>query len=336
MKVLSFLILALFFWCFPQTDNLKPFHLSGYTQGTTYHITYYAKDSLVNQGEIEFMLAGIDSSLSVYKSYSLISRFNVSNRAVKADQHLKAVVNKSKEVFEKTGGIFDITIQPLVEAWGFGAKAGNDIPDSAAVGRLMNCVGMEKLHLSKDSLVKDSRCLQIDVNGIAQGYSVDILASYLEQRGIRNYLVEIGGEIRIKGRRQPDGGLMSVGVEGPADDFNPEPLQKILFVGDGAITTSGNYRKYYQKGNRKISHLIDARTGYPIQNELISVTLWAKDAITADGYDNALMGMGLENALAFTSRQKNLEAYLIYHKPDGSVADTASAGFYKLMKKDRY
>lgn len=336
MKVLFCLILALIFWYLPKSGDLKPFHLSGYTQGTTYHITYYAKDSLVHRQEIEYMLAGIDSSLSAYKSYSLISQFNRSERTGKADRHLKAVVNKSKEVFEKTGGIFDITIRPLVEAWGFGTKPGSDTPDSAAIKSLMTCVGMKKLRLSRDSLFKTSSCLQIDVNGIAQGYSVDLLASFLERRGIKNYLVEIGGEIRIKGRRQPGGGLMSVGVEGPADDFNPEPLQKVVYIADGAITTSGNYRKYYQKGNRKISHLIDARSGYPIGNELISATVWAGDAITADGYDNALMGMGLEKALAFASRQKNFEVYLIYRKPDGTVSDTASTGFYKFIKKDRY
>ncbi len=332
MRILLFILILFFFGFTPVKKGLNPYHLSGYAQGTTYHITYYAQDSLVRGNQVDSILDGIDSSLSVYKPYSLISRFNRSERGCLIDQHFQEVVRKSKEVFRNTGGIFDITIQPLVQAWGFGVQSASSAPDSAEVRNLMKCVGSDKLHLAGDSLLKDEPCLHIDVNGIAQGYSVDIVAAYLEKKGIADYLVEIGGEIRLKGRRQPEGAMMTVGIESPADEPGAEPLQKIVRLAGGAITTSGNYRKYHQQGNKRISHLIDARTGYPIQNELISVTVWAKDGITADGYDNALMGMGLKKALLFASRQKNFEIYLIYHKPDGSVADTASAGFYKFMK----
>jgi FAD:protein FMN transferase len=151
----------------------------------------------------------------------------------------------------------------------------------------------------------------------------------MESKGIADYLVELGGEIRIKGRKQPSGEKMTVGIESPGDDSNGSlPVIRTIQLDHGAVTTSGNYRKFYQNGSKKITHLINPKTGYPIENEMISVTVVAEDAITADAYDNALMNMGLKKAMKFVNRQKNLEAYFIYHKPDGSVADTASAGFY--------
>jgi thiamine biosynthesis lipoprotein len=125
---------------------------------------------------------------------------------------------------------------------------------------------------------------------------------------------------------------MTIGIEGPAkDEFDNEPLQKRIQVKQGAITTSGNYRKFYESGSKRITHLIDPKSGYPIENELISVTVYAKDAITADGYDNALMVMGLKKSLAFVEKQKDMEAYFIFHKAGGSIADTATTGFYKLI-----
>ena len=147
-------------------------------------------------------------------------------------------------------------------------------------------------------------------------------------------MVEIGGELRVKGRKQPDGKRMLIGIESPAENSFVEPvIQKIIELDNGAITTSGSYRKYMQFDGKKISHLMDPKSGYPIQNELISVTVIAKDAITADGYDNALMSMGLTRAKIFAEKHKNMEAYFIYRKEDGSVADTATKGFYKLVRK---
>lgn len=335
MRLWLFIVALLSFSVFSFRTTERAYHLSGYAQGTTYHITYYAADSVVGQQDIDRILDGIDSSLSVYKSYSVITKFNQSARGCRADRHLKLIVEKAGEVWKNTDGIFDITVQPMVQLWGFGVKSSNEVPDSGQVRERMKCVGMDKIFLKSDSLIKASPCISIDVNGIAQGYSVDVVAHYLESRGLGNYLVEIGGEIRLKGRRQPDGKLMSVGIEAPGDDTNPEPLQKIIHLPGGAITTSGNYRKFYMQGSRRISHLIDARTGFPIDNELISVTVWAKDAITADGYDNALMGMGLQKALQFAEKKKDFEIYLVYRRPDGVIADTCSQGFTHFFTSER-
>lgn len=315
----------------PKPD-LKPVHISGEAQGTTYQLTYYAKDHPVRKIQIDSILDKIDSSLSMYKPYSLISQFNRSESGLIVDAHFVKVIRKSIEVFKKTDGLFDITVQPLVQAWGFGPKPITNLPDSATIQSLLKCVGTNNIHLRGKRLTKDVPCIKIDVNGIAQGYSVDVLADFLKKKGIKNYIIELGGEIRVKGRKT-GGEKMTIGIESPGDDgTGGHSVKAIIRLDHGAVTTSGNYEKYYMSGSKRITHLIDPKTGYPLQNEMISATIYAKDAITADGYDNALMGMGLKKALSFVIRQKNMEAYFIYHKPDGSVADTATDGFYKLMK----
>lgn len=315
----------------PLNADLKKFQFAGSAQGTTYHITYYALDSLIKQKQVDSILNRIDSSLSLYKSYSLINRFNFSESGIKIDSHFQRVLKKSIEVYQTTSGLFDITVQPLVEAWGFGVKKIDKLPSEAMVANLKECVGSGLLEIMYDSLLKKKSCLRIDMNGIAQGYSVDVLADFLEAHGIFNYVVELGGELRIKGKNL-SGEKMKIGIESPTkNEFETESLENILSIDDGAITTSGSYRKYYESDGKKITHLINPLTGYPQQNELISVTVYAKDAITADAYDNALMLMGLNKALQFVENIKDIEAYFIYKKADGTIADTASQGFYTML-----
>lgn len=328
-KIVLYLICLLLFW--GAKPIIKPYYITGNAQGTTYHITYYATDSLVSKIEIEQLLAELDRSLSIYQTHSLINQFNESSVSLTVDKHFQTVIRKSIQVYKATNGIFDITAYPLVEAWGFGVNKTKKLPDSTTISALMNCVGSNKIHLKNNLLTKDNSYIKLDVNGIAQGYSVDVLADFIENKGINCYMVEIGGELRVKGKK-PDGTYMKIGIEGPATNSTDTPfIKRIITLKKGAITTAGNYRKYFERGKQRISHLIDARTGYPIQNEMISVTVIAKDAITADGYDTPLMGMGINKALAFMKKHSDMQAYFIYHKPDGTVADTATIGFYKLI-----
>jgi FAD:protein FMN transferase len=307
--------------------------ITGRAQGTTYSITYYATDSIVTKRQIDSLLENIDSSLSIYKPYSRISEFNRSATGVTPDEHLKTVVQKSIQVCRDTKGIFDITIQPIVQAWGFGTQPIDSLPSAATLRKLKKCVGSKWLILGNDRLGKEKPCLKIDVNGIAQGYTVDVLAGLLETNSINNYIVELGGEIRVKGRKQPGNEKMRIGIEAPADnEFAPGSVQRIIEVDSGAITTSGSYRKYYESQGKKITHIIDPRTAYPAQNELISVTVYAKNAIIADAYDNALMVMGLKKALNFDEKRNDIAAHFIYRRQDGTVADTASRDFYKLFR----
>jgi thiamine biosynthesis lipoprotein len=241
------------------------------------------------------------------------------------------VVARSLEISKETNGMFDITVMPLTQAWGFGTKAGTVPPKKEQIKKLLTCVGSRHLKLKDNFLQKDLACTMIDVNGIAQGYSVDMLAELMEANGINNYVVELGGEIRVKGRK-PGNEKMKVGIESPVSaEQGREIIQKIVVIDSGAITTSGNYRKYYESEGKKISHLLDPKTGYSISNELIAVTVFADDAITADGYDNALMGMGLINALKFVEGKPELAAYFIYRGKDGTARDTSSKRFTRLF-----
>lgn len=312
----------------------KKITITGRAQGTTYAITYYATDSVVTARQVDSILRVIDQSLSLYQRGSLINRFNHSKRGIKADQHLLTVVQKGIETFHATGGIFDITLHPLVQAWGFGVKKSEKIPDSAYLQSIRQCVSGEFIQISNNRLKKTKPCVKIDLNGIAQGYTVDVLADFLEKNDVKNYLVELGGEIRVKGRKLPGNEKMKIGIESPPQSvFERAGLQQIIELDSGAITTSGSYRQFYESGGRKISHIIDARTGYPADTELISAIVFAPDAITADAYDNALMAMGLEKAMEFVEQRNDLAAYFIYRKPDGQVADTACSQFKRLLKR---
>ncbi len=315
--------------------TLRSFEFNGHAQGTTYHILYYAPDSVVVREQFDSIFNMIDSSLSIYNFNSLISRFNNSDSGVRTDKHLRTVVEKSLAIFEDSGGLFDITVYPVVRAWGFGREPISARPDSGKIKALMNCVGSAKIYLKQDFLGKRVPCVEIDVNGIAQGYTVDVIADFLERNNIENYLVEVGGELRVKGHKQPGQEPMRIGIESPATHKNDQPeIKKIITLLQGAVTTSGTYRKQHKVGNKVVSHLMNPKTGYPIDNEMLSATVIAKDAITADGYDNVLMNLGVKDALLFMQRHGDMEAYLIYHKPDGSIGEIATPGFYKLVQED--
>lgn len=309
----------------------KRYSISGKAQGTTYSIVYYGRDSVITKEMIDLKLMKLDSSLSLYKTYSHINQFNNSTKGIALDKYLLPVIKKSIATYKETNGLFDITVYPLVEAWGFGAKKTMAIPDSATVRSLCNCVNNDLIELKGNYLIKKKSCVKIDLDGIAQGFSVDKLATLLEQYEIKDYVIELGGEIRVKGRKQPSEEKFKIGIESPvADEFEQHPLQKIITLDKGAITTSGSYRKFHESNGKKITHLINPKTGYPQDNELISVTVYANDAITADAYDNALMLMGLKQALAFVEKRKDLCAYFIYKNKNGVIADTASSTFFKL------
>lgn len=312
-------------------DNRREYNIHGFAQGTDYSVKYFAADSIITKSAVDSLLSVIDSSMSLYKPYSQISRFNASDNYLDLDPHFAAVMRKSFTVYRATKGKFDVTVAPLVQAWGFGPKRIEKFPDSSEVKRLLQCVGMNNLYLKGNRLTKTKPCIHVDLNGIAQGYSVDVLADHLKKKGITSFVVEIGGELRMNGPK-PDGSALRIGIEGPASTPNAEPvIRHIIAINNGAITTAGNYRKYLQKGGQKVAHLIDPITGYPLDNALISVTIYAKDAITADGYDSPIMAMNIQEALDFVKSKKGMEAYIIYHKKDGSVADTLTKGFKKMI-----
>lgn len=310
----------------------ETYRITGEAQGTTYAIIWYAESESVTKAQIDSIFKSLDASLSIYQPGSLISRFNASPEGIQMDGHLARVVERSMQIYGETNGLFDITVYPLVRAWGFGVKVADTMPDSAAIRQLLACVGPDKLQISGRTLLKAVPCVQIDVNGIAQGYSVDVVARFLEARGISNYMVEVGGEIRTKGRKQPGNDPMKIGIETPSvHAFDVPAIREVISIGNGAVTTSGSYRKFRESGGRRLSHIIDPKTGFPVQREIISATVVAPDAITADGFDNALLAAGIDGAFEILSHHPEMQAYFIYRKPDGAVADTASAGFARYI-----
>ena len=326
--LLSFLCL-IFLASFSKPKEIRKYEIFGTAQGTEYAITYFAKDSLVQKSDIDNLLNEIDLSMSLYKSNSLISKFNSGKNPVRADKFILDVLKRSFEINADTKGAFDITVAPLVQVWGFGPKEEKQEPSETQIKNILACVGIKNIRLKNGVLSKTKECIKIDLNGIAQGYSVDLIANLLEKSGIKTYIAELGGEIRVSGPK-PDGENIKIGIEGP-DEKGIPVIRHIVALNSGAITTSGNYRKFHQSGSKTVSHLINPKTGYPLNNEMISVTVYANDAITADGYDNSLMAMHINDALKFVENRKNLEAYFVYKDKDGKITDTLTTGFRKLI-----
>ncbi|MBN2347710.1 MAG: FAD:protein FMN transferase [Bacteroidales bacterium] len=307
-------------------------NVEGFTQGTTYHITYQSKTGKNLKKDIEEVLAGFDLSLSAYIPNSIISRINTNDPEVRADVYFLTVYNKALEVYNATDGAFDITVAPLVNAWGFGFTEKAEV-DSALIDSLVQYVGMQKIDLDGKKIIKVNPNVMIDVNAIAQGYSVDIIARYLDALNIKNYLVEIGGEVKAKGKNKK-GKYWRIGVDKPIEN-NLVPgsdLQTILVLKNQSLATSGNYRKFYEKDGIKYAHSIDPKTGYPVLKNLLSATVITPDCITADAYATAFMVMGLEKTKVFLEKNKKIEAYLIYSDQEGNFQVYCTPGIKKNIK----
>jgi thiamine biosynthesis lipoprotein len=305
--------------------------LAGLIQGTSYHITYQSRFEKNLQREIDSLLADFDRSCSIYLPGSIISRINQNDPDIEADEILISIFNKSVEVNQKTGGAFDITVGPLVNAWGFGSTVASET-DSSKIDSLMQFIGMDKVRLSGKKIIKTNPGVMLDVNAIAQGYSVDIVAQYLEKMKIKNYMVEIGGEISTKGRNDK-GNIWRIGIDKPLEgNITPGAnLQAILQLNRKSLATSGNYRKFYEKNGIKYAHTINPRTGYPAISNLLSATVIADDCMTADAYATAFMVMGLEKSIEFLNRNKSLDAYLIYNDEKGKYKIYYTEGFSRYL-----
>lgn len=291
--------------------------IAGFAQGTSYHITYESKKGNDFHAMIDSILLNIDMSLSIYQPNSVISKFNRNEPNTKADKAFMDVFNKSLEVNRATDGAFDITVGPIVNALGFGSTD-TLVVDSTMIDSLLQYVGMNKVRLQEDLLVKDDSHILLDANAIAQGYSVDEVARFLEKKKVRNYLVEIGGEVRAKGKN-PANQDWNIGIDKPIEGNNQPGanLQVIIKLRNRSLATSGNYRKFYEKNGTKYVHTVNPKTGYPAISKLLSATVVAKDCITADAYATALMVFGLEKSIDFLNKNTFLDAYLIFADHDG-------------------
>jgi thiamine biosynthesis lipoprotein len=261
----------------------------------------------------------------------VISRINNNDKDVKVDSLFRKVFNKAKEVNELSDGAFDITVGPIVNAWGFGPELRVKI-DSALIDSLIQFVGMNKVRIEKERVIKSDPGVKLDVNAIAQGYSVDIIAGFLSDKGIKNYLVEIGGEISAVGTKKK-GTPWKVGVDKPYDNnYIPgQDLQVILAMKDNSMATSGNYRKFFEENGVKYSHSIDPKTGYPVRHNLLSVTVTAPDCMSADAFATAFIIMGMEKSIKLVKKLDGIEAYFIYSDDKGDFFTEFTDGFREII-----
>lgn len=292
--------------------------------GTFYSVTYQCDSDL--QQSIEAELKKVDNALSMFNEHSVISRINQGERYIDKTEEgsmFLQVYRLAMKISEETGGAFDITVAPLVNAWGFGFKEGI-APEKHDIDSMLTFVGYQKQSYFSDSkgegINKSDSRMMLDCSAIAKGFGTDIVAQLLRQKGIENFMVEIGGEVVTQGinpKRVP----WKIGVTKPSDDSlqTSTELQTVINVTDRAMATSGNYRNFYYRGGKKYAHTIDPRTGHPVQHSLLSATVLAKDCATADAYATSFMVMGLEQAQQLLEKHPELMAYLIYALPDGQL-----------------
>ena len=280
----------------------------GMVFGTVYKITYQHNDDL--QDEIKRAMMEVDNALSPYNPNSIITRIN-HNQDTLLNEDFTHVFQLSQQISQETDGAFDITVAPLVNAWGFGFKHSIDI-HPATIDSLLQFVGYQKIALEDGKIIKQDPRVMLDCSSIAKGYGVDRVAQLLNKKGVEHFMVDIGGEVVVKGKN-PRMKTWRIGINKPIEDslsINQE-LQTILEVSNVGMATSGNYRKFYYKDGKRYAHTIDPRLGTPIQHNILSATVIAKDCTTADAYATAFMVMGLEKAKAFCEEHPELNAYFI-------------------------
>ena len=319
-------------WTLSACDNSwtqEPIKISGEAQGTYYAVTYFDKQERDFQPQIDSLLSAFDMTASVYVPNSVISKINM-NESRETDEIFRDIFKAAASISQQTDGAFDITVMPLVNAWGFGYEDPEKF-EEPKVDSILDYVGYSKVWLEGQTLMKASPEVKMDFNSIAQGYSVDLIGQFLETKGIENYLVDVGGEVLAKGKK-PGKGLWKVGIEKPAESSNsPRTVKAVVSLKNRALATSGTYRKYYEREGVRYSHTIDPNTGFPVDHTLLSVSVMAPNAMLADAYATAFMVMGLDDAKAFLKNHTELDGYFIYSNERGKMRTFATGGMRRFM-----
>lgn len=294
----------------------KEMRASGYTQGTTYSVIYF-NDGENLQYQIDSILLDFDRVLSTYQVNSYISKWNRREANSEQPQLFREVVKAGIEVSKSTNGAFDMTVSPLMNFW-FGKDWNSESVDSAVVDSVMKFVGWDYILLENGSYTSDQPNLKLDVNAIAQGYSVDIVSRFLESEAITNYLVEIGGEVRASGAKI-NGDSWRIGIDKPDGQNFERDLALSIELNNKSLATSGNYRKYFEIDGQKFGHTLDPRTGYPAKTDVLSATVIANNCMIADAYATACMVLGFERSKKLVNTDDELDAILIYSTNNGKL-----------------
>ena len=328
MKRIAFLIgfLALLASCNRVSQKMV---LQGEAQGSYYAVTYYDEQGRNFQQEIDSIFHAVDVSVNLWVDTSVISKVN-RNEEVKLDSIFVDNFRIAQEAASLSDGYFDPTISPIVAAWGFSYKHGDTITPQL-IDSLKQLVDYRNIRIDEGKVVKANPAMTLDFNAIAQGYTSDLIASFLDSRGIKNYLVDTGGEIMARGEK-PNGQPWIVGIEKPADNWDSEQVVHTrIALRDKGLVTSGSTRKYVERNGKRYSHCIDPKTGYPVEHNVLSVTVLAENSVWADALASICMVMGMEKSLPLIESIDGVEAYYIYVNEQNALETFATDGFAKLV-----
>ena len=307
----------------------KKMVLQGLAQGSYYAVTYYDEQERNFQHEIDSIFHAVDMSVNLWVDSSVISKVN-RNEEVVLDDIFIDNFNIAQEVAKLSDGYFDPTISPIVAAWGFSYKHGDSITPQL-IDSLKQLVDYRKVHIEDGKVIKENPSIQLDFNAIAQGYTSDMIARFLGSRGIKDFLVDTGGEIMARGGK-PNGQPWIVGIEKPADNWDSEQVvQTRIALRDKGLVTSGSTRKYVERNGKRYSHCINPKTGYPVEHQLLSATVLAENSVWADALASICMVMGLEKSLEIINALDGVEAYYIFVNEKGELETFATEGFRKLI-----
>jgi len=323
-NILFFSILIILTSC---KDNNKYTQLSGTAFGTYLSIQYQDNLNRDFNKSVDSIVRKVNKSLSTYDKTSDISRINQGYKNVKVDEKFIEVYNKSKRIFNETNGVFDPTIGVLVNAWDFGPEKKIKNLDSVIVKSLMKQVGFNKVHLQNNLIIKENSKIYFDFNAIAKGYGIDVIGRFLESKNIKNYKVEIGGEVRVKGKNSSNNNWR-IGIEHPNFDGS-QSIQKIIELKNESIATSGTYRKFKtDKNGNKYAHILNTKTGYPAKSNILSASVIAPlDCADVDGYATTLIAFGLKNSKEFLKNHQELKAFIIYVDNNGKMQTYQTESF---------
>jgi len=325
-KVLGLLLILLVLSCTEKANEPSYLKVTGITMGVIhYSITYLDEHTFNYSPEIDSLLDAFNQSLSTYVPDSEISLLNDQGKLQYQSPFFYPILVASQEVYQITSGAYDPTVGPLVDLWGFGPGKKQVVPDSVSIVDAKRKIGFH--HISFDNRsVETSNGVRLDFSAIAKGYAVDVVADFLKGKGIKNYFIEIGGEVACYGEN-PSGKPWQIGIYDPRVEDDPAKQHAaIVKVKNQAIATSGNYRNYYEVDGKKYGHTISPYTGYPVQHSLLSASVFAKDCMSADAYATAFMVLGLEKSIALVNQNNAIEAYFIYADERGQLKTFVSEG----------
>ena len=318
--------LILFASCNSQPKKIV---LQGEAQGSYYAITYFDEQGRNFQREIDSIFHAVDMSVNLWVNHSVISKVN-RNEEVTLDSIFIDNFRIAQEAAQFSDGYFDPTISPIVAAWGFSYKRGDSITPQL-IDSLKQLVDYRKVRIENGKVIKENPAMTLDFNAIAQGYTSDLIAAFLDSRGIKNYLVDTGGEIMAHGEK-PNGKPWIVGIEKPAEQWDSEQIVHTrIALRDKGLVTSGSTRKYVERDGKRYSHCIDPHTGYPVEHQLLSATVLAENSVWADALASICMVMGMEESLPLINSLNGVEAYYIFVNEKGELETFATDGFQKLI-----